>query len=58
MAPFYEQVCAHLNIPVDEALMKQLKEKNKMRLDEIDKQIEDAEKNLGLFSHFSSIFQY
>jgi uncharacterized protein (DUF4415 family) len=47
MGPFYEQACKQVNMKIDAALLDQFKAKNKARLDEIDKQIEDAEKNLG-----------
>uniref|UniRef100_A0A914N6R3 26S proteasome regulatory subunit Rpn7 N-terminal domain-containing protein n=1 Tax=Meloidogyne incognita TaxID=6306 RepID=A0A914N6R3_MELIC len=47
MAPFYEYMCTSLKIPIDQALLDKLKEQNAKRLDEINKQLEDAEKNLG-----------
>ncbi|KAL7075162.1 hypothetical protein ACQ4LE_005518 [Meloidogyne hapla] len=47
MAPFYEHMCNSLKIPIDQALLAKLKEQNAKRLDEINKQLEDAEKNLG-----------
>jgi hypothetical protein len=47
MGPFYEYICNKLSIKIDSALLNNLKEQNKKRLDEIDKQIDDAEKNLG-----------
>ena len=49
MAPFYEYMCTSLKIPIDQALLDKLKEQNAKRLDEINKQLEDAEKNLGIF---------
>uniref|UniRef100_A0A915NQJ0 26S proteasome non-ATPase regulatory subunit 6 n=1 Tax=Meloidogyne floridensis TaxID=298350 RepID=A0A915NQJ0_9BILA len=47
MAPFYEYMCTSMKIPIDQALLDKLKEQNAKRLDEINKQLEDAEKNLG-----------
>lgn len=52
MAPFYEYMCTSLKIPIDQALLDKLKEQNAKRLDEINKQLEDAEKNLGIFFKF------
>jgi hypothetical protein len=52
MAPFYEYMCNSLKIPTDQALLVKLKEQNAKRLDEINKQLEDAEKNLGIFNIF------
>uniref|UniRef100_A0A915LQL6 Uncharacterized protein n=1 Tax=Meloidogyne javanica TaxID=6303 RepID=A0A915LQL6_MELJA len=49
MAPFYEYMCTSLKIPIDQALLDKLKEQNAKRLDEINKQLEDAEKNLVSF---------
>lgn len=47
MAPFYEEVCAELNWPVDQQLLAQMKETNVKKIEELDAVIEDAEKNLG-----------
>lgn len=47
MAPFYEDLCRDLKLPVDSALLAQLKAENEARIKELDAAIEDAEKNLG-----------
>lgn len=47
MAPFWEYAASQLNIPIDKTKFQTLKGKNEKRLEEIDKEIEDAEKNLG-----------
>ena len=47
MAPFYEDLCRELKLPVDEALMQQLREENAARVAQLDAAIQDAEENLG-----------
>ncbi|CAI5448794.1 unnamed protein product [Caenorhabditis angaria] len=47
MAPFYELVCADLNVAVDQAQLASMRAANVKRLAEIDAEVEDAEKNLG-----------
>ncbi|KAI1725169.1 26S proteasome subunit RPN7 domain-containing protein [Ditylenchus destructor] len=47
MGPFYEIVCQETNTPVDQSLLSSLKEKNAIKLQEIDNKIKDAEQNLG-----------
>ncbi|RWS30570.1 26S proteasome non-ATPase regulatory subunit 6-like protein [Leptotrombidium deliense] len=47
MTPFYEQVCEDLHWTVDNQLLAQMKAKNEARLNELNANIEDAEKNLG-----------
>lgn len=47
MGPFYEEICLDLQWTVDEELLRELKEENRKRLDELEVGIEDAEKNLG-----------
>lgn len=47
MAPWYEEVCAELGWPVDQALLIEMKGVNSKKIEELDAVIEDAEKNLG-----------
>jgi len=47
MAPFYEEVCTDLGWKLDQALLDKMKAANEVKLQEIDRSIEDAEKNLG-----------
>lgn len=47
MAPWYEEICKELNWTADQQLLNKMKEANKIKLDELEAAIEDAEKNLG-----------
>lgn len=47
MGPFYEEICTDLNWPLDQNLLKELKDDNEKKVTELDVAIEDAEKNLG-----------
>jgi 26S proteasome regulatory subunit N7 len=47
MAPWYLEVCADLGWSVDTKLFEEMKQKNIMKIEELDLVIEDAEKNLG-----------
>jgi 26S proteasome regulatory subunit N7 len=47
MAPFYRYVCESLGWPKDEALLKEMEEKNTEELNKIADKIADAKENLG-----------
>lgn len=47
MAPFYEETCRDLGWPLDQTLLRAMKETNEKKLQELDAAIEDADKNLG-----------
>lgn len=47
MAPFYEEICKDLGWPVDEKLLKKMKEANTKELKTLDDKVQDAEQNLG-----------
>jgi 26S proteasome regulatory subunit N7 len=47
MGPFYELVCAESDQNIDEALLKDLKQKNSKKIEAMDAEILDAEQNLG-----------
>jgi 26S proteasome regulatory subunit N7 len=47
MGPFYQLLCKDLDIPMDQALVDEMKAKNDKTLAEIDAEILDAEQNLG-----------
>ena len=47
MAPLYKLVTDELKIPIDKAVYDELKAKNQKRVEEIEAEIADAEKNLG-----------
>ncbi|KAG1671606.1 26S proteasome non-ATPase regulatory subunit 6 [Nymphon striatum] len=47
MAPFYQEVCVDLKWPVDEKILKNMKEKNEEQLKKLDSAIEEAEKSMG-----------
>lgn len=47
MAPWYEELCAEMNWPVDQALLTKMKAENEKQLKQLDEAIADAEKNLG-----------
>ncbi len=48
MGPFYQLVCDELSIPIDQALLAEMKAKNEKRLADVDAEIKDAEENLGM----------
>lgn len=47
MGPFYELVCAESDQNIDQALLKELKDKNTKKLITMNADILDAEQNLG-----------
>ncbi|KAJ8047080.1 26S proteasome non-ATPase regulatory subunit 6 [Holothuria leucospilota] len=47
MAPFYEEICKDLGWPVDEKLLKKMKDANTKELKTLDDKVQDAEQNLG-----------
>ncbi|GAB0087363.1 26S proteasome non-ATPase regulatory subunit 6 [Sergentomyia squamirostris] len=47
MAQFYEEVCKDLGWTADQALLAKMKESNEKKLEELNAEIEDAEKNLS-----------
>ena len=49
MGPFYDYVCREVKIPIDKGLQKDIADKNKKRISEIESEIDDAENNLGIF---------
>jgi 26S proteasome regulatory subunit N7 len=49
MGPFYEYACQEAGVPLDKGLLRELATKNEKRVKELEAEIEDAEKNLGLF---------
>ena len=48
MGTYYEYVCQEAKVPIDKGLRKELLEQNDKRIAEIESEIEDAEKNLGI----------
>lgn len=47
MAPFYEEVCPDVGWTIDQSLLEKMKVANKTELEKLEKNIEDAETNLG-----------
>ena len=47
MAPFYEELCPDVGWLLDQSLLEKMKNSNKIELEKLEKNIEDATTNLG-----------
>ena len=47
MAPFYASLCQDLHLELGRALLEELQKINKVKLEEVDASLQDAEKNFG-----------
>mmetsp|Transcript_17486 Transcript_17486/g.52095 ORF Transcript_17486/g.52095 Transcript_17486/m.52095 type:complete len:394 (-) Transcript_17486:39-1220(-) len=56
MAPYYEHVCGALGWPVDEALLRTMKDANAEELETLREKKEDAEKNQGDMEVLDALF--